>query len=314
MKRVDKDPSRVKSHVEDSGYHVPEPALMISGGSPERRQLFMANWLAVRKFWFNHLEEDAPSQHPTSQQWRDFLIRSQSPSRSGSSAQKPIASDSKDEAGPSNGKGKGKTKTKAQQRQSGLSQVFAEGIFMTQGSDLAKDSMEWRGQSVSFASLANPPVHLVRAILWELFELGFHLELRAIDRAMVPDLWVKYSKTRCSLLECVWPGPRGETKWESSLPRQRGDLGFTDVVLRNRQVFNSFCLVLSAWPGAHPSLYAFATAGGSDVTQQAAYGVLSRALLFYAQCFFDRFGRPPIVPHAFPLDFHHPISDPLSPV
>ena len=76
MKQVDKDPSRVKTHVEDPGYHVPEPILVISGSSPEWRQLFMANWLGVQKFWIKRLEEDTASQHPSSQQWQDFLIRS----------------------------------------------------------------------------------------------------------------------------------------------------------------------------------------------------------------------------------------------
>ena len=76
MKRVDKDPSRVKTRVEDPGYHVPEPVLVISGSSPERRQLFMANWLGIRKFWIKHLEEDTAFQYPSLQQWWDSLIRS----------------------------------------------------------------------------------------------------------------------------------------------------------------------------------------------------------------------------------------------
>ena len=192
-----------------------------------------------------------------------------------------------------------------QLHQSELSQVFAEGVYVTQGSSLGpKESVEWCDQTVSIASLTNPPVRLVHAILWELFELGFHHELHAIDHAMVPDLWVKVPKMRRSLLDCVWPGPYGEMKWEGLLPQQKGDLGFMDAVLCNQSVFNSFCVVLSAWPGAHPGLYKFATAGDKDVTQQAAYETLSSALLFYAQCFFDRFGRPPIVLHAFPHDFH----------
>ena len=76
--------------------------------------------------------------------------------------------------------------------QSRLSQVFAEGVYKTQGSYLApKESVEWHDQTVSIASLTNPPVRLVHAILWELFKLGFHHELHAIDHTMVPDLWVK---------------------------------------------------------------------------------------------------------------------------
>ena len=67
MKRVDKDPSRVKTCVEDSGYRVPEPSLVISGGLPEWRQLFMVNWLGVQKFWIKWLEGGTTSQHPSTQ-------------------------------------------------------------------------------------------------------------------------------------------------------------------------------------------------------------------------------------------------------
>ena len=77
-----------------------------------------------------------------------------------------------------------------------------------------------------------------------------------------------------------------------------------DAVLCNWSVFNSFCVVLLAWPGVHPGLYKFATASDKDVTQQVAYETLSSALLFYAQCFFDQFDRPPIVLHAFAHYFH----------
>lgn len=66
---------------------------------------------------------------------------------------------------------------------------------MTQGPSLdPKGSVEWCDQTVLIASLTNPPVHLVHTILWELFELGFHYELHAIDHAMVPDLWIKVPK------------------------------------------------------------------------------------------------------------------------
>ena len=52
---------------------------------------------------------------------------------------------------------------------------------------------------ISIASLANPPVRLVRVVLWVLFKLGFH----HVDHAMVPDLWVKAPEVCLSLLVCV---------------------------------------------------------------------------------------------------------------
>ena len=221
------------------------------------------------------------------QQWHNFLIQSQ-----------PDSLD-EDEASPLNGKGK----TKVKARQSGLSQVFAEGVYKTQGSYLApKESVEWRDQTVLIASLANPPVCLVCTILWELFELGFHHKLHAIDCTMVPDLWVKAPQAQHSLLDCVWPGPHGEMKWKGSLPQEKGNLGFTDAVPHDWPVFNSSCIVLSAWPGAHSGLYKFVTTGDRDVTE--VHKTLSSAMLFYVQCFFNRFSRPPIVLHTLPHDFY----------
>ena len=36
MKRVDKDSRRIKTGLVDPGYRVPEPALLITGQTPER--------------------------------------------------------------------------------------------------------------------------------------------------------------------------------------------------------------------------------------------------------------------------------------
>lgn len=44
---AERGPSRVKSGLVDRGYRVPEPALLISCQSSERRKLYMANWLAA---------------------------------------------------------------------------------------------------------------------------------------------------------------------------------------------------------------------------------------------------------------------------
>ena len=47
LKHMDKDKSRVKKGMVDPSYHVPEPALLISGQTSECHQLFMTNWLAI---------------------------------------------------------------------------------------------------------------------------------------------------------------------------------------------------------------------------------------------------------------------------
>ena len=73
MKHVDKDPSRVKKDLVDRGYCMPEPAALVSGQTPEHRQLFMMNWLVIRPLWISQLDHNPPAQFPIPQLWREIL-------------------------------------------------------------------------------------------------------------------------------------------------------------------------------------------------------------------------------------------------
>ena len=42
---------------------------------------------------------------------------------------------------------------------------------------------------IRVSSLADPPLWLMRSLLWELYELNFRYELLALDRAVVPHYW-----------------------------------------------------------------------------------------------------------------------------
>lgn len=291
MKRVDKDPGRVKTSVVDRGYRVPEPALLITGQTPERRQHFMTNWLAVRHLWISRLDHDPPAQFPSLQLWREFL-HSIPPKEDLLAA----------------GSSSGHVKTQSKTRKLAALEIFGEeGAALTQGSCWApKANVEWRDKVIPIASLLNPPTRLIRAILWEMYEVGFRYELCALDKVMVPHLWANHRTERLSLLYCVFPGSAGLVMWMEPLPKKSGDLGLTDSFPANAQLLRSFCLLLAAWPDAHPSFSAFATAVsdpkvGKDVE---TYEVMSRVSLFYVQTFFEHFGRPPLLPHAFPFEYH----------
>ncbi|KAF9235690.1 hypothetical protein BU15DRAFT_77715, partial [Melanogaster broomeanus] len=73
FKHVDKNPARVVKGMVDSGYRFPEPALLITPASPQRRKLFCANWLAARGLWISRIDHHPPSPLPVPQTWRDFL-------------------------------------------------------------------------------------------------------------------------------------------------------------------------------------------------------------------------------------------------
>ena len=61
MKHVDRSSSRVKRGLVDQEYCIPEPALLISGQTPECRKLFMANWLTICLLWISWLDYDPPT-------------------------------------------------------------------------------------------------------------------------------------------------------------------------------------------------------------------------------------------------------------
>ena len=251
----------------------------------------MTNWLAVRSVWISRLDHNPPAQFPSAQLWREFF-HSLPP---------------KDDLlapGPSSGHVKNLTKT----RKLAAFEIFGDhSAAVTQGSSWAlKENVEWREKLIPIMSLLNLPARLIQAILWEIYEIGFRYELCALDQVLVPHLWANYRVERKSLLYCVFPGTAGLVMWKEPLPTKPGDLGFTDTFTNNTQVLRSFCMLLAAWPDAHPSFSAFASAVSvaKDRKEAEAYEVMSRACLFYVQTFFDYFGRPPLLPHAFPLEYH----------
>ena len=288
LKRVDKDPSRVKRLLVDPGYRVPEPALLISGQTPERRKLFMTNWLAIRPLWISRLGHDPPARFPSPQQWREILY--------GVSSKEELEATAA--CSKSKGHGSGKDRKLA------VLDIFGEAAAaMTQGSCLAPtEEVEWRGKYIPIASLSNPPPRLAKAILWEVYEIGWRYELCALDQVINPRLWTEYRTERLNFLHSLFPGSAGLVLWSESLPSRAGDLGLTDSHPDNERVLRSFCLLLSTWPNSHPSFsYLHWKEGSKDVQ---VYEVMSRACHFYVQTFFDHFGRPPLLPHRFPLEYH----------
>ena len=286
MKRVDKDPSRVKKPVIDRGYHIPEPALLVSGQSPERRQLFMTNWLAIRPVWISRLDHDPPAQFPIPQLWREILHK--------------VPSKEELEDAPRSSMG---NKT-AMGRKLAALEIFGDvAAAMVQGSTYAPTkTVQWRNEEISIASLTNPPPRLTRAILWEIYEIGWRYELCALDQALNPRLWAEHRMERVSFMHAIFPGSSGLVLWSEALPSKPGDLGLTDSFSDNLHVLRSFCLLLSTWPGAHPS-FTFIPTFSEQSKQVEAYEIMSQACNFYVQTFFDHFARPPLLPHRFPFEY-----------
>ena len=278
MKHIDKDPSRVKRGLDDQGYRIPEPALIISALSPERHQLFMTNWLAIRPLWISQLDHNPPARFLSPQQWREILHG--------------VPSREELEATPTSSKRRGSAKG----RKLVVLETFGEEVAaMTQGSHFTlKEEVKWCSKYISIPSLANPPPRLIWAILWEVYELGWHYELCALDQVLNACLWSEHYMERLSFLHTLFPGSAGLVLWSKSLPSRAGNLGLMDSFPDNECVLRSLCLLLSTWLNAPSLSYLHFNERNKEVH---TYEIMSQACHFYVQTFFDHFGHPPLLPH-----------------
>ncbi|KIO11965.1 hypothetical protein M404DRAFT_125905, partial [Pisolithus tinctorius Marx 270] len=123
-------------------------------------------------------------------------------------------------------------------------------------------------------------------LLWELYKLNFCYELRALDQALVLQLW------------SIFPGGCGLSSWSAPLPQELHDLGLTASEMEVALPYlNKFCQLLSAWPGVPFHLKSPIKLDGSG--NQAAYEAFILACKFYIQTAFDYLGHQPSLPHIF---------------
>ena len=151
-------------------------------------------------------------------------------------------------------------------------------------------------------ALANPPPCLMRAILWEIYKIGWRYELCTLDQALTPRLWAEHHMEHVSFMHAIFPGSSGLVLWSEALPSKPGDLRLMDSFPDNLCVLRSFCLLLSMWPGAHP-LFMFIPTFSKQSKQVEAYEIMSQACNFYVQMFFDHFAHPPLLPHCFTFKY-----------
>ena len=113
-------------------------------------------------------------------------------------------------------------------------------------------TVEWCGKCILTTLLTNPPPHLIRAILWEVYKIGWHYELCALNQALNPQLWEGYDMECLGFIQMLFHGSLVLVLWSEPLPSHAGDLRLTDSLTDNEWILCSFCL-LSTWPNAHPS-------------------------------------------------------------
>lgn len=135
--------------------------------------------------------------------------------------------------------------------------------------------------------------HLVRDIVWDLYEQNFRLELLALDKCVLPRLAMSdEARSACEdMLTSIFP--EGLLILHR-LPMHDNGLGARDITKR-KPFISAFYTFLAAWPGA-TSFKIFPSVLLADDNLHEAEEATSR---FYCQTFFDYFGRAASIPHAF---------------
>ncbi|KIJ08168.1 hypothetical protein PAXINDRAFT_18677 [Paxillus involutus ATCC 200175] len=176
--------------------------------------------------------------------------------------------------------------------------LFGNALVHLQGNTWAtQGDVSWQNQRITIATLEDPPAHLIRCILWEIYELGFRYELLDLDRAMVPGLWTEAPTERTELLYSIFPGESGLVMWQEDMPTTEQGMWASPATAY--PFLESWRKLLSAWPEAPSRLCSpIVQESFSSVVQSE---ILSSACMFYVQTFFDLFGRPPIVTHRVPM-------------
>ncbi|KAG1894604.1 uncharacterized protein F5891DRAFT_961290 [Suillus fuscotomentosus] len=289
LKTCNKDPSHIHMpYAIDRGYRFPEPALLLGPKLLERLQGYIATWLACRPLWIGRVDHDPPCNYPSPQLWRDFL-------GSGLTTQGATAQG----AAPKGKDPQKKGPTAAEKRKAVMRDLFGDDMLETQGDLFAREgSVEFRGEQVLVASLANPPQRLAQRITWELFELGFCYELRDLDRFLARKRWADDPIGREQLLHSIFPGEAGLVMWSEQFPEDNYGM-WNNTLIGVLPYLEKFRELICAWDDALPLLVAPLTP--DSFTDTKCWEVMHSATAFYVQTFFCHFGRPPIVPHSIPL-------------
>ncbi|KAG2050300.1 hypothetical protein BDR06DRAFT_974666 [Suillus hirtellus] len=267
LKTCTKDPSCVHMpYVIDWGYRFPEPALLLSPKLPEHLQGYIDTWLACHPLWIGRVDHNPPCNYPLPQLWRDFLS-------SGLTGQSQGAAP----------KGKDPEKkglTAAEKRKALMRDLFSDDVLETHGDLFAPEgSVEFRGDQVSVASLANPPCRLAQRITWELYELGFHYELRDLNRHLVHKCWEDDLTSREQLLHSIFLGEAGLVMW--SEPFLGDNYGmWNNTLIGVLPYLEKFRELLCAWNDIPPLLVVPLTPENFNNTK--CWEVMHAVTAFYA--------------------------------
>ncbi|KIM56398.1 hypothetical protein SCLCIDRAFT_132687, partial [Scleroderma citrinum Foug A] len=199
--KADKSSQRVKSGSVNPGYCFPKPTLFVNVSTPERKKMYLSNWLSAHALWLSQVNVHSPSKVPLPQMWRDFLNTINTTWLSS---------------------------TRSASTKSAVLDILGESIVqVAQGLAVAPAEILWQGIQVQVLTLSNPPLWLICSILWELYELSFQYKLYVLDWAIVGHLWStdEVQLNHQTLLHSIFPGESGLLMWSEPLLQEPHELG-----------------------------------------------------------------------------------------
>ncbi|KAF9230367.1 hypothetical protein BU15DRAFT_57318, partial [Melanogaster broomeanus] len=243
---------------------LPYPRLFLRVTSSDRRTRYLTNWLLIRSAWISRLSVSDPTP-VISRCWRDFLndVPENLTATTYSSSLKKEAAE-----------------------------LFGPQFSAIRHEDLGP-TIGFRDMSLPFANIANIDDVMLGKILWDLWEHNFRFELMALDKHVVPHLWLSQDSVRLDQVLQIFPGDGGQTMCSIPFPVTNEGLASSELG-EKRHYVEKLRLLTSSWPN-FPTDIADIVLPSS--TLDDVWSIKQKVALFYCQTFFDHFGRPPIVPH-----------------
>ena len=271
LQAVDQSPSRLietsKSSAHYGHYTFPDPGLFTS---PATAAKYIESWLRIREVWFMRVEKE-PSLAMSNQTWRTFL------------------------AMDTNALERGNTKA-AQRRQQCLSLLMPNSkmypeVTIRSGS---MGPIVWQGQKYTPGEL--PPEHIVREILWELYEVNFIHELQSLDRRACADLDLlntgQLLERQNDIARCF---PTASFRHVAIPPENVGLAA--DNFSRRFEFVIALILVMKSWRGDKPVTFQASVENLHNLSGQGMQHLETEVAKYYCQQFFNYFGRAAQIPH-----------------
>jgi hypothetical protein len=272
---VDQSPSLLveasKSSKHFGHYAFPDPGLFVSPASDQKKAGFVESWLRIREGWLMRLATET-SLAMSAQNWRDLLAMDLSAVHE--------RSDTK----------------AAQRRQQNMA-------LLTPKSELFPvKTRSTSGEPMTFQDKKYPPGilpadHIVRGILWELYQLNFAYELLSLDRRACSKLDtsddLQLLQRQSLVIKCFPVDPF----LSRSLPDRNCGLA-ADGIEERLPFILSLVRVMQSWKGDKPSVFILAAQSYQEISaSQNPTEFEEAAAKYYCQQFFNYFGRAALVPH-----------------